>query len=656
MTSKAFFSALVASLLLGATCAADANYSVHCKRLTLDFIIKADDPEVAAVEDDIVKDLARIGITVNTRKLNSSAYIKAELEGDYHMMFTRTWGAPYDPHSYLNSWGVPAHVEYSAVGELEPPLTRPILLKKISDVQVKTDPLQIAKGWEEILNDVHQQAIFLPLWGTRVPFVLNRRFAAFTPSTQTYEYRLNTVQILDKDRPGWANVTVAPGAGGSLFTSIGPVNPHQYFPNQLFAQAWVYEGLVGYGQDGEIRPVLATSWTIESIQSGGSRYTFTLRDNVKFHDGSEWNCSVAKLNFDHVLSDTVKARHQWYGATSQLKSWTCSAGRFVLETKAKYYPLLQELTYIRPLTFAAASAFSRGLDSHPDLHNSCNSGDFGSKWAHLEDKITCAGLKPIGTGPFKVVSGHNSKGGIAEAVFARHDDYWGVRPEIQFMHLKYYKNTDDVMADLLSGKLDMALGIGPLTAAQVQKLKFYNSDKLDVRHSDVMQHALMIMNANASFTKDINIRRAIIHAIDKARFIEEEFAGLEQPVTQLLPYSAPYCNVDLSPKWAYDFDKAKRLNCPIPDPGKDGGLPGWATIVIIVISVALAAVLAFALVMYARERQGRPVFMPIDPEEETLVAKPEQGPEGPPPSQALIGHTSPYPMAPAMNPHGFSVA
>ena len=75
MASKVFVCALVASLLLGATWAADANYSVHCKRFTLDFIIKQDDPEVAAVEDDIVKDLARIGITVNTRKLNSSAYI-----------------------------------------------------------------------------------------------------------------------------------------------------------------------------------------------------------------------------------------------------------------------------------------------------------------------------------------------------------------------------------------------------------------------------------------------------------------------------------------------------------------------------------------------------------------------------------------------------
>lgn len=112
---------------------------------------------------------------------------------------------------------------------------------------------------------------------------------------------------------GTKNVTVAPGAGGSLFKSVGPANPHQYYPNQLFVQNWIYEGLVGYGQDGEITPVLATKWELEDLPSGGRRYTFTLRENVKFQDGSDWNCDVAKLNFDHVLSETVKQRHQWYG-------------------------------------------------------------------------------------------------------------------------------------------------------------------------------------------------------------------------------------------------------------------------------------------------------------------------------------------------------
>ena len=256
-----------------------------------------------------MKDLAKIGITINTRVLNSADYIEAELNGDYHMLFTRTWGAPYDPHSYLTSWAVPAHVEYSAIGGVEEPLTRDGLLDMINDVQLQSDPQVITQKWRTIHQAIHSQAIFLPLWGTRVPYVLNRRFAGFTPSTQTYSYPVESVRILS----GSNNVTVAPGAGGSLFQSVGPVNPHQYYPNQLFAQSWVYQGLVGYGLDGEITPVLATSWELEDLSSGGRRYTFTLRENVKFHDGSDWNCAVAKLNFDHVLSETVSQRHQWYG-------------------------------------------------------------------------------------------------------------------------------------------------------------------------------------------------------------------------------------------------------------------------------------------------------------------------------------------------------
>jgi ABC-type transport system substrate-binding protein len=260
-------------------------------------------------QQQIVKDLAKIGITVNTRKLTSEEYIQAELDGDYNMLFTRTWGAPYDPHSYLTSWAVPSHVEYSAVQGVTAPLTRDRLLEMIEAVQVETKNTVIREKWHEIHQAVHEQAIFLPLWGTRVPYVLNQRFQGFTPSTQTYSYPLDSVTAFT----GSKNVTIAPGAGGSLFSTVGPVNPHLYYPNQLFAQSWVYEGLVGYGQDGEITPVLATKWEEEDLIPSGSRYTFTLRENVKFHDGTDWNCTVAKLNFDHVLSETVVKRHQWYG-------------------------------------------------------------------------------------------------------------------------------------------------------------------------------------------------------------------------------------------------------------------------------------------------------------------------------------------------------
>lgn len=62
-----------------------------CTEHEVDFIVKADDPEGAVVEDDIREDLAKIGIKVNTVLLDSEAYSDAERNGTYHMLLSRTW-------------------------------------------------------------------------------------------------------------------------------------------------------------------------------------------------------------------------------------------------------------------------------------------------------------------------------------------------------------------------------------------------------------------------------------------------------------------------------------------------------------------------------------------------------------------------------------
>lgn len=67
----------------------------------------------------------------------------------------------------------------------------------------------------------------------------------------------------------------------------------------------IYEGLVSYGTEGQVLPALATSWTIDDMEQG-QKYTFTLAEGVIFHDGSDWDCSVAKLNFDHVLAGDLR--------------------------------------------------------------------------------------------------------------------------------------------------------------------------------------------------------------------------------------------------------------------------------------------------------------------------------------------------------------
>jgi len=178
-----------------------------------------------------------------------------------------------------------------------------------------------------------------------------------------------------------------------------------------------------------------------------------------------------------------------------------------------------------------------------------------------------------------------------------------------------------VEAALKAGTLDMAMGIGPLTAKQVQDLKFRHSDQFDVRHSDVIQHSLLVFNGKKASMDNISTRRAVIHAIDKATFLEGEFAGLEQPVTQLLPQSAPYCNVDLSPKLSFDLEKAKLLNCPTElsssiraTEGGSSDLGSNAIAGIVIAAVAGVALIAMLARMIQGERQGKPLFSPAKSE------------------------------------------
>ena len=166
------------------------------------------------------------------------------------------------------------------------------------------------------------------------------------------------------------------------------------------------------------------------------------------------------------------------------------------------------------MTFASPNAFAQGLDSHPDLHNSSNPGDFGSSWTHLEEQVTCAGLKyPSGTGPFQFVSRviePDDESKDTQVVFARNENYWGGTPGIEHLILQSYDSTEDVEEALLAGELDMALGVGPLTAKQVQTLKSSHSNVLDIHHSDVLQHALVVMNTGKAPTDEIAVRRTIM--------------------------------------------------------------------------------------------------------------------------------------------------
>ena len=61
----------------------------------------------------------------------------------------------------------------------------------------------------------------------------------------------------------------------------------------------LYDGLVRYRSGTlEVEPGMAESWT---ISDDGKVYTFSLRQGIKFHDGSPFNAEAVKFNFDRML-------------------------------------------------------------------------------------------------------------------------------------------------------------------------------------------------------------------------------------------------------------------------------------------------------------------------------------------------------------------
>ena len=176
------------------------------------------------------------------------------------------------------------------------------------------------------------------------------------------------------------------------------------------------------------------------------------------------------------MSLTSGDEHGWYDLPKQIVSWSCAGTyEFVLTTQDKYYPLLQVLTYIRPLRMLSPAMFASGITTDPTTENSCYSP--GRVVTGFGQTITCAGiLGPSGTGPYKFVETLTN----GDVRFDRHSDYWGGEPQIAQIIVKKYSSHFEVMAALLDGSLDAVMGAGVLEPADFNKLSTEHASQFHI--------------------------------------------------------------------------------------------------------------------------------------------------------------------------------
>ena len=124
-----------------------ASASDTCKQHDVDFIMIEGDANLLSIEDNVREHLAVIGVSVTPRYLSKTDFNAAHQSGDFHLSFTETWGAPYDPHAYASGWIAGDEGHKQAMTNLEAPVTRDSLFADIDDVLTETDHKTRESKW-----------------------------------------------------------------------------------------------------------------------------------------------------------------------------------------------------------------------------------------------------------------------------------------------------------------------------------------------------------------------------------------------------------------------------------------------------------------------------------------------------------------------------
>lgn len=305
---------------------------------------------------------------------------------------------------------------------------------------------------------------------------------------------------------------------------IGTMNPHTYNPSQLFAQSMLYEPLISYQKDGKLEPALAESWT---ISDDGKVYTFKLRQGVKFSDGTPFNADIVKKNFDAVMKN--KATHSWLGIVGVLdKTEVVDDHTFRMTLTEPYYPVLQDLSVVRPFRFLGEAGF-------PD------------------DGDTSQGIKePVGTGPWMLADYKQDE----YAVFKRNPNYWGTAPKVDQITVKIIPDAETRVLAFEKGDLDLIYGEGMISLDAFQQLR--DNDKYVSQLSDPVGTRDLLLNSSNPKLSDLRVRMALQQGFNKKAMVEGITLGLEEPADTALSKNYPYTNVDLKPI-EYNVEQSKAL-------------------------------------------------------------------------------------------------
>lgn len=296
------------------------------------------------------------------------------------------------------------------------------------------------------------------------------------------------------------------------------------YDGSMNVHAMIYDGLVEYGEKGEILPSLAESW---DISEDGKVYTFHLRQGVKFSDGTEFNADAVKFSFERWIKDPSNSLNV---ATAMQSLVVVDKHTITMTFNKAYYPFLTELSFARPVRIISPTAVEPAGD------------------------ITGTFVKAIGTGPWMAESYKTDQ----EAVLVRNPNYWGDMPKLSKIIMKVIPDPQSRVLALQSGDVDIAGGqMGKLPVESVPVIEADSS--LTLQKAPGTSSHFMIFNYNTSALQDLNVRKAINLAMNKKSIVNDLMNGIGQEAKGLFPLTVPYVTESNNTWYGFNPEEAKQL-------------------------------------------------------------------------------------------------
>jgi peptide/nickel transport system substrate-binding protein len=277
-----------------------------------------------------------------------------------------------------------------------------------------------------------------------------------------------------------------------------------------------------------LRPGLATSW---ELSPDGTVYTFHIRPNVKFHDGTPLDAAAVEFNIRRMWDKSF----QYYDAKAAGQT------NFVwqpLKSIATPDPMTLQLTMKQPFE-PFLRLLSQGGNGSTGIMSPASIKQYGN------DNV---GEHPVGTGPFKFVDRVRGQ----RITLARNDDYWGTKPYLDKVVFRPLPDPSSRVASLRANEVDMIAVPPPDSVASLQQSGFQVSE-------GAPPHVWFLsFNFNDPIMKNKLVRQAINLAIDRQGMATNLLKDTVKPAYDVqAPANAAY--VANTEAYGYNPDKAKQL-------------------------------------------------------------------------------------------------